>query len=162
MAYLEAASVSAFERLTRELEAYGAPDRLRTASRRAAQDEIRHARVTKRLAQGAGASVARVQVEPGEVRSLEDMAIENAVEGCVRETFGAAVAMIQAERAGDVQVRRVMKRISLDETRHAELSWAVARWLEPRLDRDSRRRVREAREQAIAALVRLRTSPTRA
>jgi len=81
------------------------------------------------------------------------MAVENAVEGCVRETFGAAVAMIQAERAGDMQVRLAMKRIARDETRHAELSWAVAAWLEPQLDADARRRVHEAREQAIAALM---------
>jgi hypothetical protein len=153
-AYLEEASVQAFERLARELKARGAPRRLIAASRRAAQDEIRHARVTTQLAERAGASVPRVKVEPRKVRPLQEMAIENVAEGCVRETFGAAVAMIQAERAGDAQVRRAMKRIAQDETRHAELSWAVARWIEPRLDLDGRRRVREAQERAIATLMR--------
>lgn len=106
MAYLEAASVDAFVSLTHELEAHRAPTRLRAASRRAARDEVRHARVMRRLARRAGARVPEVQVEPSPVRSLEEIAIENAIEGCVRETFGAAVAMIQSERAGDARVRR--------------------------------------------------------
>jgi hypothetical protein len=152
-AYLEAASVDAFQRLARELAAHGAPRRLIMASLRAARDEIRHARVTGSFAARAGAAVPECRVPTGEVRSLGAIALENAVEGCVRETFGAAVAMIQAERAGDVQVRRAMKRIARDETRHAELSWAVARWIEPQLDADTRHRVREAQAKAVAALV---------
>jgi hypothetical protein len=88
------------------------------------------------------------------MRSLEEMAVENVVEGCVRETFGAAVAMIQAQCAGDADMRRAMKRIARVETRHAELSWAVARWLEPQLDAEARSRVRQAQAKAVAALVR--------
>jgi hypothetical protein len=53
-----------------------------------------------------------------------------------------------------MKVRSVMKRIARDETRHAELAWAVAQWIEPRLDGDERRRVREARAQAVATLMR--------
>jgi rubrerythrin len=154
VSYLEAASVDAFETLTRELDAYDAPAGLRAASRRAARDEVRHARVFKRLAERAGARVPEVTIDRREVRRLEDMAIENAVEGCVRETFGAAVAMIQAQRAGDAGVRRVMQRIARDETRHAELSWALARWLDTKLDVDGRRRVQQARTRAVEALVR--------
>jgi hypothetical protein len=152
-AYLEAASVDAFDRLAFELEAHGAPERLRAAARRAAQDEIRHARVTKKLAEQAGARVPRVRVERRRKRPLEDIAIENAVEGCVRETFGAAVAMIQAQRSGDERVRRAMKRIARDEIRHAALSWAVAAWLELQLDAAARRRVRDAQSKAVAALI---------
>jgi hypothetical protein len=152
-AYLEAASVDAFERLAQELQAHGAPRHLIAASKRAAKDEVRHARVTTKLAEGAGAEVPTCRVAPRSVRSLEEMAIENAVEGCVRETFGAAVGIIQAERASDRRVRRAMKTIARDETRHAELSWAVATWLEPRLDAAARRRVREAQANAVASLM---------
>ena len=53
---------------------------------------------------------------------------ENAREGCVRETFGALIAMHQAERAGDPIIRRAMRRIAEEETRHAELAWEVASW----------------------------------
>jgi hypothetical protein len=153
-AYLEAASVAAFERLARELEAHGAPGRLVIASRRAAQDEVRHARVTKKLAERAGARVPPCRVEPKPVRSLEEIALENATEGCVRETFGAAIAMMQGQRAGDALVRAAMKRIAQDETRHAELSWAVARWVDTRLDAGARARVLEERARAVETLVR--------
>ena len=153
-AYLESAAVHAFERLRRELEAHNAPKRLGTAARRAARDEMRHARVTKRLARRAGASVPEVQVERLPVRSLEEIAVENAIEGCVRETFGAAVAVIQGAQAGDEDVREAMKRIARDETRHAELSWAVAEWIGTQLNAAGRRRVHQARNRAVEALFR--------
>jgi len=71
------------------------------------------------------------------VRSLYEIAVE----GCVRETFGALEATFQAKNANDPQIRRVMRRIAEDETRHAALAWRVAAWIEPRLsDRQRRRR----------------------
>jgi hypothetical protein len=152
MAYLEQASIGAFERLARELEAHGAPSHLQVASRCAARDEVRHARVMKRLAERAGGSVRRECVAPVTVRSLVEIAIENAVEGCVRETFGAAVAIVQSRDARDVGVRRAMQRIAKDEARHSQLAWAVAEWIDGQLDAAARRRVQRAREEAIAQL----------
>jgi hypothetical protein len=154
MAYLEAASVDAFERLERELEGYGAPRDLLAGARRARLDEVRHARIVRALAERAGADVSSPHVPAGRVRALEDVAIENAVEGCVHETFGAAVAMVQAATAGDRSVRAAMQTIARDEMRHAELSWTVARWLEERLDAAARARVRQARHDAGRDLVR--------
>ncbi len=153
-AFLEAASVDAFQKLTRELRAHGAPLRLCVASRLAERDEVRHARVIRGLAQQAGGCVPRYRVQPRGVRSIEPIAIENAVEGCVRETFGAAVAILQAGRANDRQVRKAMKPIARDEMRHAQLSWAVAAWLDTKLDPQGRARVRRARAKAVEALVR--------
>jgi len=153
MAHLEAASVPAFARLARELEAYDAPRSLRRAALRAARDETRHARVVTRLAQRAGATVRRPRVRDGKPRSLEAIAIENAIEGCVRETFGAAVAVAQSISASDPVVRAAMRRIATDETRHAELAWQVARWIEGRLDGAARDRVTRARRRAARALV---------
>jgi hypothetical protein len=155
MAWLEAASVPAFERLTRELAAHGAPRRLREASRRAAGEEVRHARRVRALAARAGAATAHApRVDAGGPRSLEDIAFENAVEGCVRETFGAAVAAVQARRAGDARFRAAMKRIAREEERHARLSWKVASWLETRLDEGARQRVKAARDRAAEELLR--------
>jgi hypothetical protein len=152
MAHLEAASVSAFTMLARELEAHGAPRRLRDDAVRAAKDEARHARVVGDLAERAGGSVRRLRVRAGRPRSLEAMAIENAVEGCVRETFGAAVAIAQSLTASNPLVRGAMRRIAGDETGHAELSWRVARWLEGRLDRAARDRVARARRRAALSV----------
>lgn len=152
MAYLEAASVDAFVILAAELEAHGAPPRLVRAARRAARDEVRHARIVGGLAARAGAYVPTHEVRPTGVRSIEAMAMENAVEGCVRETFGAAVALVLAAKTSDAKIRRAMARIARDEARHAALAWQVAAWLEPQLDFAARRRIVEARSAAVSGV----------
>lgn len=151
-AHLEAASVHAFERMAEELAAHGAPRSLVRAARRSARDEVRHARVTSRIARRFGGEPAAVRVRSRGVRRLRDMALENAVEGCVRETYGALVATWQASHAQDAGIRRAMDRIAQDETRHAALSWAVARAIDPMLDDRDRRRVAAARARAVRTL----------
>jgi hypothetical protein len=152
VAQLEAASVHAFEILEHELAAHGAPARLVRRARRAADDEVRHARSMRKLAIEGGAPAEAPRIFARRVRSLESMAIENAVEGCVRETFGALLATWQSGAAGNVRFRSAMARIARDETRHAELAWEVARWAEPRLGRAGRRRAAAARRSAFDAL----------
>jgi hypothetical protein len=151
-AQLEAASVDAFDVLRRELEALGAPRGLVEAAATAKEDEVRHARMTARLARRFGGKPTKPRMKRPALRSLEALAIENAVEGCVRETFGALFAMHQAEAADDPHVRATMASIAPDETRHAALGWAVAAWAEAKLDADARARVEEARREAIAEL----------
>jgi hypothetical protein len=85
-------------------------------------------------------------------RSVEAIAIENAVEGCVRETYGALVATWQSAHASDPEIKRAMQAIAADETRHASVSFRVARFLESRLDEPARRRVRRAQDRAIRQL----------
>lgn len=151
-AHLEAASVTAFRALRSELHAHGAPARLLRAATRAARDEIRHARKTAHLARRYGALAPAPQVVPPGRRSLEALAHENAVEGCVRETFGALVGLYQASAAKDPVIACAMRHIAADEVRHAALAWQVARWAERRLSQTARARVRSARQAAIAAL----------
>jgi hypothetical protein len=153
-AFLEAASVPAFERLARELGVHGAPAELVRAAERSARDEVRHARTAARLARRYGAEPGVAHVTNARPRGLEAVARENAVEGCVRETFGAMLATWQAANAKDPAVRRSMARIASDETRHAALAWAVARWADARLDARARGRVRLARRAAARALER--------
>jgi hypothetical protein len=149
LARLEAASVAAFRTLRDELHLQGAPKKLVRAAGRAARDEVRHARATAALARRFGAEPRCARVEARAPKSLEAMAIENAAEGCVRETFGALLATWQARAAGDPVVRAAMMRIARDETRHAALSWRVARWLDTRLDPEARLRVEVAKRQAV-------------
>ncbi len=73
-------------------------------------------------------------------------------EGCVRETFGALVGHHQALHARDAEVREVMTRIAEDETRHAALSWDIARWASERLSSAELEALREARREAVATL----------
>jgi hypothetical protein len=153
IAHLEAASVTAFRILRDELRANGAPKKLVRAAGRAARDEIRHTRATGALARRFGATPRVPSIEPAKPRSLEAMALENAVEGCVRETYGALLATRQAKLATDPVVRAAMRKIARDETRHASLSWQVGRWLETRLDRSAKRNVARAKQAAASQLI---------
>ncbi len=153
MAHAEAASIFAFRRMREELACHGAPRDLATAARRAATDEVRHARAMRALATEHGATPPPVRVRrPRGPRSLEAFARENAVEGCVHETFLAIVACHQAAHAADGRLRRTFARIAADETRHAALAWAVARWADGRLDAAARARLARARDAAIGRL----------
>jgi hypothetical protein len=158
-AWLEAASVDAFGVLRRELRAHGAPRRLLRAASRSKRDERRHARATKALAKAFGVEVAPVERDAAPLRSLAELALENAVEGCVRETWGALLALRQASRAREPAVRATMRRIARDEARHAQLAWAVDTWLCPRLSPAERQQVLAARRAAVNELARdLRSS----
>jgi len=152
VAYLEAASIDAFRVLRAELRAHRAPKRLLRAASRAKRDEVRHARATRALARRYGGVAAPPNVQPMRTRSLEEIAVENAIEGCVRETFGALVATYRATNAKDEVVRAEMRRIARDETRHAALAWAIARWIRPRLDAAARERVDAAQSRAVDGL----------
>jgi hypothetical protein len=152
MAHLEAASVHAFRAMARELVEHGAPERLVAAARDAARDEIRHARLTRAMARAHGGTPSPVKVTTPVKRSLEEIATENAIEGCVRETYGALLASWQARAAHDPAVREMMVAIAEDEARHADLSWALDRWALTQLSPEARRRVRDARAAAVAAL----------
>jgi hypothetical protein len=152
-ARLEAASVRAFRIMARELAVHGAPSRLVRAARRSAAEEVRHVRSTRRLARRFGAEPLRARYAPvSDVRSVEALAAENAAEGCVCETFGAAVAHWQALHAVDRRVARTLRGIAEDETRHAHLSWKVAAWAEGHLSEAARHRVARARAHALASL----------
>lgn len=151
-AWLEAASVRSFRRLARELRAHGAPAELVAAADVAARDEVRHARAMARLARKHGAEPPKVRVARVGKRSLEAIALENSVEACVGETYGAALAAWQASRACDPEVKRVLEAIAPDEANHAALAWAVRDWIAGKLDDDANARVRAAERAAIARL----------
>lgn len=152
MALLEGASVCAFRALGADLRRLGAPGRLVRAAHRSKRDEARHFRMTSALARAHGAQVREPNVTPIGGRSLEQVALENAVEGCARETFGALLAHVQAARAKDPNVRAVMRRVARDETAHAELSWAVHRWALTKLERSAKARVVAALFDAARAI----------
>jgi hypothetical protein len=154
VAHLEAASVVAFSRLRRELRHHGAPRSLLRATSRAARDEVRHARAMGDLATRHGATPRRVRCPGRPVRTLADIAIENAIEGCVRETYGALVATYQSHVAGDVLIRTTMRTIAKDETAHAALAWRIAAWIERRLSAADRDRVISARQEAVDEMAR--------
>ena len=153
MATLEAASVVSFRRLRRQLAAFGAPRELLERIRKAARDEVRHARATGALARKYGVTPAAPELGAcDESPSLFTIALENAREGCVRETYGALVAHLQMNRAGDADVRACMAAIADEETEHAALSWDIAEWIESQLDDAQRAELADERRDAFATL----------
>lgn len=152
MAHAEAASVVTFLRLARELAAHDAPVELRTACRDAARDEARHARVMRRWARRAGVEPERPRHREAQPSSLEALTTENAIEGCVRETWAAMEAIWQGQHLADAALRADLAAIAIDEAAHAELAWAIDRWARGRLGAEASARVEAARAWAYAQL----------
>lgn len=140
-AHAEAGSVVAFEALAEELAPQGLPLSLHRRLLEAASDERRHAAVMARLARARGAEVPPVVVQAPMSRSLLEVALENAREGCVRETWAALEAHFQAKAAPTAALRAALARIAVDEARHAELAWALHDWLMGTLSPPQRLRV---------------------
>lgn len=147
-AALEAASVLAVRILATELSAHGSPRLLSDAALRCAKQELRHAAAMNRLARRFDAAALPIEITMRPVRSLEEIALENAVEGGVREAFGARVAVEQARRAQDREVRVVFATIAPEESGHARLSAAVHEWAVEKLSPTARRRIIEACDRA--------------
>ena len=162
-AFYEAASVHAFVQLARELRRHRAPRALVTAMRRSAAEEIVHARLMTSLARARGSTPPPLVVTTPRRRSIEAIAIENAREGLVGETWSAVIALWQSVHAPDPQLRATYARIADDELRHAELALEIDRWTRSRLAPAARVRVDAARHRAITALSRqARRAPHRA
>lgn len=150
MARIEEASVFAFRRMARELRAFGAPASLVRSAHRAARDEIAHTRMAGSMARRFGAEPSRPMIDAPMKRSLFAFAMENEIEGCVRETFGALTGMHQAQFADDPRIRAMMSVIARDEARHASLSQRVSTWARRRLTQSESRKLDVARDEAFA------------
>ena len=105
-----------------------------------------------RLARDRGGNVEWPRIVRLPPRDLETVATENAVEGCVHETWVALLNHYQAAHATDREVRAVMARIASDETSHAELARDIDRWAMGALPRAARARVQRRRQGAARAL----------
>jgi hypothetical protein len=159
-AMLEGVSIAAFAVLEADLRRHAAPATLIARARHARRDEGRHFRLMRRLAQECGARPIRLpRTTAVPARTLEEVAMENAIEGCVGETFSAAVALWQGATARQLSVRRTMSGIAADEIAHAELAWAVDVWARDRLGPPARRRLDQARARAGEMLVNASTAP---
>ncbi len=150
-AHLERASVAAFAELATWLEGRGAPSDLVERCRAAASDEIVHADLMAAFARRGGAEVPMCEAEtaPDDVLTV---AIHNAVEGCVHESFAAIVAAHQARHAAVELGRDAFAQIAGDELRHGELAWELHAWLLDQLDADGRALVERAQAEALMRL----------
>lgn len=160
-AHLEAASVTAFDQLAAQLRRWGAPADLVARCQRAAREEADHASVVTQLAARHGAQPAPPQqAAAGDDRLT--VALHNAVEGCVFETWAAAVAFLKAQRASDRDIRAAYAQIADEEARHGQLAWDLHRWLMAQLSADERAQVHAAQQDALARLPRIAAAQVRA
>ena len=148
VAHLEAAAVLAFDVIDRELSRFGAPHALQVRAQRAREDEVRHASRMSELALRWQAHVPCARAAPSSDRSLLAAAMENAVEGCVREAWGALSAHYQAATAREPEAQKLWREIAVDESEHAELSFDLHEWYMTQLENDERSLVEAALEQA--------------
>jgi hypothetical protein len=132
-AYHDVASANAFLRLGRELEEHGAPACLVDGCVAAHRAELRHAESLGDLAEDYGVFCDGPPSLVMSVRPIVAVALENVVEGLVRETYGAVVATLRARSAGKAKIRRVMKSIARDEQVHARLAIGIAAWFSKNL-----------------------------
>jgi hypothetical protein len=137
-ASLEAAAVIAFELLASELKQHGAPALLVERCQAAAEDERRHTQLMLEAARRYGVEPPLPAPHTRPLPSLLELARENIVEGCVRETWGALSALWQARTAQDPELAALYGSIAPDELSHAELSWDIHAWLAPRVGQAGR------------------------
>ena len=148
------AAVAFHARFTLRLLALGAPPDMVRGSQRASLDVVRHAEDAFGLATAYGGRVfgpdtlddAATMSHPADPRE----AVMDAVRlGCVGDTIGAMAATVAAETCEDEAVAKVLRRIAVDQTRHAGLAWRFVRWAMTPNDGGLRRSVDEAFEQAL-------------
>ncbi|MCB9640822.1 MAG: hypothetical protein H6727_18145 [Myxococcales bacterium] len=152
LCYLERAAVEAFRQLHDELVLHGAPESLVKRAGQAILEEQQHAETTGVLAQAWGGEIRPLVMTDVEPRSLLALAYDNAVEGCVRESFAPLTAHWQALHAPHASIRAAMQRIAEDEAGHAALSWDIEAWLMPKLSLAEQAEMRCLREKTIGDL----------
>jgi hypothetical protein len=129
----EHASIAGLQRFAMDLMANGAPPELIDRAHRAALDEVRHARLAFTLA----SAFAGTPIGPGRLdlpaavpihRSLTELAVATAEEGCTVETLSACLLAEALQHATDRAVVAALTRMRRDEERHAALAWETLRW----------------------------------
>ncbi len=132
-AQMEHASIAAFARFSLQLLALGAPATLIEQTNQALVDETAHARACFALATAyQGKNVGPQPLNINDVlgdNSLESIVRTAIVEGCIGETVAALEAGEAAAQSQDPHVAGVLRKISAEESRHAELAWSFLRWV---------------------------------
>ena len=149
----EASSIAAFLQLRKELAFHNAPKELLDRCFLAAKQEVDHARVMVQLAENHQGKLAPFIFGKFEPRTLLDLALDNAVEGCIFETFSALKLLQQAQNSNHPVLAQTMQQIALDEVAHAELAWDIHKYLLTKLSTEERSIVRKAQRDAVQKLM---------
>jgi len=150
--HAEASSVGAFLQLQSELTRHHAPQELLVRCMQAAKEEVMHARMMSKYCADEGGKAPTLEFGDVPDRSLFELALDNAVEGCIFETYAALRAHYQAKNAQDTRVRKMMKVIARDETKHAQLAWDIHQWLFAQLNAEQQEQLKQAQKDAYIQL----------
>lgn len=150
----ERSSVQSFVLLAQELRAHGAPQDLLHRLMKAAREEVHHARLMHQLCMQHRVQLPTMEGCVVPQRSLLDIAIENAVEGCVHERYAALQAHYQANHVRDRHLRMVFSRIAHEETEHTSMAEDLHLWLLSQLTQEEQEVVLQEKMNAQQALER--------
>ncbi|MBL8683745.1 MAG: hypothetical protein JNK05_31525 [Myxococcales bacterium] len=153
-AQVEGIAAMAFDRLADELASFGAPASLVDGARTSAGHEREHCAAMTELAARWGHDVSLASASAFGSRTLADIVIENAGEGCVRETLGAVVMAYQSQHAQDRAVREALAKIAFEEQAHSAWSWALDAWARSVVDHETLAAMDAARDRVLDELVR--------
>lgn len=128
---IEFEAAAAFRALARDLlSLYGENDPVAKLSREAAEDEIRHADLCRRiLTHGPahnfqGDTLAELRLGP-ERKIVARQALYNAVAmGCVTESLSTALLIEMKKRAARGMIYDTVHEIAVDEVKHSRIGWA--------------------------------------
>lgn len=152
IAQLEAATVLAFSELAQQLKIFGAPDQLVRRCISAATDEVRHAHAFVTLAKEMGATIPPI-TQDTVAPDILSVAIHNAVEGCVFETWAALTTHHQSIHCKYPFLNMLYAEVAADETRHGQLAWDLHTWFMSHLNKEEQRHVITAQRKALNDLI---------
>jgi hypothetical protein len=148
----EGASAEAFRGHLLELPLLNSPPEFIEQARGAAREAEQHQQDIQSLALRFGGRPSHRSRTASRPSDLYSFALQNATEGCIRETMRAAQAAHQSQRACDEEVRRVLKKVASDSTRHASLLWEVHDWALSQLSPARGRSIRAAQQHAFSEI----------
>lgn len=137
--------------LPSHLESLGAPSNLVCRARCAVQDHARQRDAGRALSPYLARAPATARWLEG-AAGRRAFALHNAREGCIRETWNAAVAAAQSRNAGEHSIRQFMVLVARDELLHSCLAWELAEWIAPQLSVEEREEVRAELWRAMEQL----------
>ena len=152
MAHMEHASITAFQELARQLKQHHAPTHFVERCLEAAEDERQHEKMLSQLASSAGGRFVTTEEHSCEHATLYEIALHNAVEGCINEAWAACLAVHQGFYAQKPLLRRIFQKIGHDEIRHAQLAWDLHEWLLTQLSPEQGHQIQQAQQQALASV----------
>jgi hypothetical protein len=151
-AQAEHAAIAAFSKLALELIAHGAPPALIAGANKAAIQEVQHAKLCFALASAYSGEVLAPAPFPAalahDTTSLERLARESLLDGCMREGLASIIARLGAETARDPVVARVLRIQAREEAQHAALAWDILDWCLERGGTELRRTLLAALREA--------------